>query len=93
MHGQIKDGLVLVLLRLATLRRSAVEARPLEIEVGRSHVDHVAASLKVAVAIDTKGGAVVEGVDVRLLAEFNAQAASLVVGVGKEQPDEERLEL
>lgn len=75
--------LVFVLVGLVTLRSSAGEARLLDVKVRRSHVHHVATSLKGAVAIDAKGGAVVMAIDVRVAAKLDTQAASLVVKVAK----------
>jgi hypothetical protein len=69
---------VLVLLaRLGQLGSVAAEAGMLVVNLGGSHGHRLATSLEAAVTIDTKSGAVVVDVEVRAIAELDAQAFSL----------------
>jgi hypothetical protein len=69
--------ILLLLAGLARLRSVAAETGVLVVHLGRSHGHRLTTSLKAAVAVDTKSGAVVVDVEVRAVAELDAQAFSL----------------
>jgi hypothetical protein len=74
---------VLLLLRPGLLRREGAEARLGVVDIGWSHGGHLAASLGIVIAVDSKGGAVVvDGVS-GAIAEIDAQAIILEVALTK----------